>query len=38
MLTKLQLEKFAREFGVELDRRDKKETLVKQAYKAQFDG
>ena len=36
--SKLQLEKFAREFGVELDRREKKETLVKQAYKAQFDG
>ena len=36
--TKLELEKFAREFGVELDRREKKETLVKQAYKAQFDG
>ena len=37
-LTKLQLEEFAREFGVELDRRDKKTSLVKQAYKAQFDG
>ena len=37
-MTKIQLEEFAREFGVELDRREKKETLVKQAYKAQFDG
>ena len=37
-MTKIQLEDFAREFGVELDRREKKETLVKQAYKAQFDG
>ena len=37
-MTKIQLEAFAREFGVELDRREKKETLVKQAYKAQFDG
>tara|TARA_R110002020_G_scaffold208061_1_gene413714 strand:- start:272 stop:622 length:351 start_codon:yes stop_codon:yes gene_type:complete len=36
-LTKLQLEEFAREFGVELDRREKKATLVKEAYKAQFD-
>ena len=36
-MTKIQLEDFAREFGVELDRREKKETLVKQAYKAQFD-
>ena len=36
-MTKIQLEEFAREFGVELDRREKKETLVKQAYKAQFD-
>ena len=36
--TKLELEEFAREFGVELDRRDKKASLVKQAYKAQFDG
>ena len=37
-MTKIQLEDFAREFGVELDRREKKEALVKQAYKAQFDG
>ncbi|MEK9695864.1 MAG: hypothetical protein VW270_08875 [Candidatus Poseidoniales archaeon] len=37
-MTKSQLEDFAREFGVELDRKEKKETLVKQAYKAQFDG
>ena len=37
-MPKIQLEEFAREFGVELDRREKKETLVKQAYKAQFDG
>ena len=37
-MTKLELEAFAREFGVELDRREKKGTLVKQAYKAQFDG
>ena len=37
-MTKGELEEFAREFGVELDRREKKETLVKQAYKAQFDG
>lgn len=37
-MTKVELEEFAREFGVELDRREKKETLVKQAYKAQFDG
>ena len=37
-MTKIQLEEFGREFGVELDRREKKETLVKQAYKAQFDG
>jgi len=36
-LTKTQLEEFAREFGVELDRREKKSTLVKEAYKAQFD-
>jgi hypothetical protein len=36
--TKLELEEFAREFGVELDRREKKASLVKQAYKAQFDG
>jgi len=37
-MTKIQLEDFARDFGVELDRREKKDTLVKQAYKAQFDG
>jgi transposase len=37
-MTKLQLEEFAREFGVELDRREKKASLVKDAYKAQFDG
>ena len=37
-MTKVQLEDFARDFGVELDRREKKESLVKQAYKAQFDG
>ncbi len=37
-MTKLELESFAREFGVELDRREKKATLVKEAYKAQFDG
>lgn len=37
-MTKLELESFAREFGVELDRREKKNTLVKEAYKAQFDG
>ncbi len=37
-MTKVQLEEFAREFGVELDRREKKDTLVKEAYKAQFDG
>jgi len=36
-LTKLQLEEFAREFGVELDRRETKDKLVRQAYKAQFD-
>jgi len=36
-MTKTELEDFARDFGVELDRREKKETLVKQAYKAQFD-
>jgi len=36
-MTKLKLEEFAREFGVELDRREKKSALVKQAYKAQFD-
>jgi len=38
MMTKIQLEDFAREFGVELDRRERKDALVKQAYKAQFDG
>ena len=37
-MTKLQLEEFAREYGVELDRREKKASLVKDAYKAQFDG
>jgi len=37
-MTKLQLEEFAREFGVELDRREKKNELVNQAYEAQFDG
>ena len=37
MMTKIQLEDFAREFGVELDRRERKDALVKQAYKAQFD-
>jgi len=37
-MTKLEREAVARESGVELDRREKKETLVKQAYKAQFDG
>jgi len=37
-MTKLELESFAREFGVELDRREKKNTLVKEAYEAQFDG
>jgi len=37
-LTKVELEEFARDFGVELDRRERKDTLVKQAYKAQFDG
>jgi len=37
-MTKVQLEEFAREFGIELDRREKKDTLVKEAYKAQFDG
>jgi len=36
-MTKLQIEEFARDFGVELDRRERKDTLVKQAYKAQFD-
>ena len=37
-MNKRQLEQHARKFGVELDRREKKETLVKRAYKAQFDG
>jgi hypothetical protein len=37
-MTKVELEEFARDFGVELDRRERKDTLVKQAYKAQFDG
>ena len=37
-MTKLQLEEFAREFGVELDRREKKNELVNQAYEARFDG
>ena len=37
-MTKAQLEEFAREFGVELDRREKKNELVNQAYEAQFDG
>ena len=37
-MTKIELEDFARDFGIELDRREKKDTLVKQAYKAQFDG
>tara|TARA_Y100000114_G_scaffold80887_1_gene74589 strand:+ start:356 stop:688 length:333 start_codon:yes stop_codon:yes gene_type:complete len=37
-MTKLQLEEFAREFGVELDRRQKKDDLVNQAYESQFDG
>lgn len=37
-MTKVQLEEFAREFGVELDRREKKNELVNQAYEAQFDG
>ena len=36
-MTKVQLEEFAREFGVELDRRERKDTLIKQAHKAQFD-
>lgn len=36
-LNKNELEAFAREFGVELDRREKKDVLVNQAYEAQFD-
>ena len=36
-MTKVQLEEFAREFGVELDRRERKDTLIKQAHKAQLD-
>ena len=37
-MTKLQLEEFAGGVGVELDRREKKNELVNQAYEAQFDG
>tara|TARA_R100000697_G_scaffold14317_1_gene20620 strand:+ start:137 stop:466 length:330 start_codon:yes stop_codon:yes gene_type:complete len=37
-MTKAQIEEFAREFGVELDRRQKKTDLVNQAYECQFDG
>ncbi len=36
-LTKIELEEFARDFGVDLDRRVRKDVLVNQAYKAQFE-
>ena len=36
-MNKSQLEDFARDFGVELDKREKKDVLVNKAYEAQFD-